>query len=142
MPLSKHLMYILGYLAKDDVELMSTTTGATFARDDFLALSDVITVRPFGVCLNESELTFQPCDVTSENSVHPAMCRVPSKNTSSDCSRLPGGAFKMILSYLQTRHERENTPLATAMVSLTRNKQKKFLYLLARTKNSFLPPSL
>ena len=71
-------MYILGYLTNDNVELTSKTTGATFASDDFLALADV-TVRPLGLCLNESELTFQVCDVTSESSVHPAMCRVPGK---------------------------------------------------------------
>ena len=53
-------------------------TGEFFARDDFLTLADV-TVRPFGLCLNEGELTFQSCDVTSETSVHPAMCRVTGK---------------------------------------------------------------
>ena len=85
MPLSKHLMYILGYLAKDDVELMWTTTGEMFALDDFLALADV-TVRPFGLCLNDSELTFQVCDVTSESSLHPAMCRVPGKVGGTLCT--------------------------------------------------------
>ena len=69
-------VHIVGYLSSADVELISKTTGETFARDDFLALSDV-TVRPFGLCLNESELTFQVCDVKSESSLHPAMCRVP-----------------------------------------------------------------
>ena len=53
-------------------------TGEFFARDDFLTLADV-TVRPFGLCLNESKLTFQACDVTSNTSVHPAMCRVPGR---------------------------------------------------------------
>ena len=71
---------MLGYATNDDVAFMWTTTGETFARDDFLVLADV-TVRPFGLCLNESELTFQSCDVTSESSVHPAMCRVSGGGT-------------------------------------------------------------
>ena len=73
------MLLVVGYVTNDDVELMSTTAGEMFTRDDFLALSDVITVRPFGLCLDDSELTFQVCDVTSESSVHPAMCRVPGK---------------------------------------------------------------
>ena len=71
-------VHVVGYLTSADIELISTETGEMFARDDFLSLADV-TVRPFGLCLNESELTFQPCDVTSNTSVHPAMCRVPGK---------------------------------------------------------------
>ena len=71
-------VHVVGYLSSADVELVSTETGEMFARDDFLALAHV-TVRPFGLCLNEGELTFQSCDVTSETSVHPAMCRVTGK---------------------------------------------------------------